>query len=162
MLILLSNIVSGCMGTIESRPIIPHSLTPHSQRTTPHHSGVTGIDIIGSFIPSREDLAPSPIGPGSVVNNPAFIPTLILARIERRTNREEVKGGFLSGCVQECSFVFFACGLVSRCPRAYSSSVSPSRKSSDSGIALNTGQKPSGVTLKPNKADNWFQQRWPR
>ena len=82
--------------------------------------------------------------------------------IESRRNREEVKGGFLSGCVQDFSFIFFASGLVSRCPTAYSSSVSPSRKSSDSGIALNTGQKPSGVTLKPNKADNWFQQRWPR
>jgi hypothetical protein len=92
------------------------------------------------FLRSREDLAPSPIGQGSVVNNPAFMPRLILDPIERGTNREEVKGGFFSGCVQDCSFIFFACGLVSRCPTAYSPSVSSSRKSSDSGIALNTGQ----------------------
>jgi hypothetical protein len=38
-------IVSGCMGMIKSRSIIPHSPTDHSQRTTPYHSGVTGIDI---------------------------------------------------------------------------------------------------------------------
>jgi hypothetical protein len=42
---LISNIVSGCMGMIKSRSIIPHSPTDHSPRTTPHHSGVTGIDI---------------------------------------------------------------------------------------------------------------------
>jgi hypothetical protein len=39
------------------------------------------------FLPSREDLAPSPIGQGSVVNNPAFIPALILDPIEGGTNR---------------------------------------------------------------------------
>jgi hypothetical protein len=92
------------------------------------------------FLRSREDLAPSPIGQGSVVNNPAFMPRLILDPIDCGTNREEVKGGFFSGCVPDCSFIFFACGLVSRCPTAYSPSVSSSRKSSDSGIALNTGQ----------------------
>ena len=39
------NIVSGCMGMIKSRSIIPHSPTPDSRLPTPHHSGVTGIDI---------------------------------------------------------------------------------------------------------------------
>ena len=38
---LFSYIVSGWMGMIKSRSIIPHSPT-----ATPHHSGVTGIDII--------------------------------------------------------------------------------------------------------------------
>jgi hypothetical protein len=49
------------------------------------------------FLRSRENLAPSPIGQGSVVNNPAFMPRLILDPIERGTNREEVKGGFSLG-----------------------------------------------------------------
>jgi hypothetical protein len=39
------------------------------------------------FLRSREDLAASPIGQGSVVNNPAFMPTLILDPIEGGTNR---------------------------------------------------------------------------
>jgi hypothetical protein len=38
-------IVSGWMGTIESRSIIPHSPIPDSPLPTPHNSGVTGIDI---------------------------------------------------------------------------------------------------------------------
>jgi type I restriction enzyme M protein len=42
-------IVSGWMRMIKSRSIIPRSPTDHSQRTTPHHSGVTGIDITGEF-----------------------------------------------------------------------------------------------------------------
>jgi len=32
----LSYIVSGCMGMIKSRSIIPHFPTPYSQRITPH------------------------------------------------------------------------------------------------------------------------------
>jgi hypothetical protein len=39
------------------------------------------------FLPSREDLAPSPIGQGSVVNNPAFMPRVIPDPIEGGTNR---------------------------------------------------------------------------
>jgi len=38
-------IVSGCMGMIKSRSIIPHSPTDYSRLPTPYHSGVTGIDI---------------------------------------------------------------------------------------------------------------------
>jgi len=52
--IVSGNIVSGWMAMIKSRSIIPHPPTPHgplptdhSPRTTPHHSGVTGIDITG-------------------------------------------------------------------------------------------------------------------
>gem|GEM_PF-4761358 len=37
------------MGMIKSRSIIPHSPTDDSPRTTPHHSCVTGIDIIDAF-----------------------------------------------------------------------------------------------------------------
>ena len=33
------------MGMIKSRSIIPYSPTDNSQRTIPHHSAVTGIDI---------------------------------------------------------------------------------------------------------------------
>jgi hypothetical protein len=41
-------IVSGCMGMIKSRSIIPHSPTDHGPRTTPPSCmSVTGIDIIG-------------------------------------------------------------------------------------------------------------------
>jgi putative transposase len=39
------HIVSGCIGMIKSRSIIPHSPTDDSRLPTPHHSGVTGIDI---------------------------------------------------------------------------------------------------------------------
>jgi sigma-B regulation protein RsbU (phosphoserine phosphatase) len=39
------DIVSGCMGTIESRSIIPHSPTDDSRLPTDYHSGVTGIDM---------------------------------------------------------------------------------------------------------------------
>ena len=39
-----SNIVSGWMGMIKSRSIIPHS-------PTDYHSGVTGIDIKTRFLP---------------------------------------------------------------------------------------------------------------
>jgi hypothetical protein len=37
------------MGTIKSKSIIPDFPTPDSQRTTPDHSGVTGIDINAGF-----------------------------------------------------------------------------------------------------------------
>src|SRR6476661_7722813 len=43
------NIVSGCMGTIKSRSIIPHSPTPDFRLPTPNHSGVTGFDITGKI-----------------------------------------------------------------------------------------------------------------
>ena len=43
------DIVSGCMGTIESRSIIPDSPTDDSRLPTPHHSGVTGIDMKGHW-----------------------------------------------------------------------------------------------------------------
>jgi len=45
--IVSGNIVSGGMGMIKSRSIIPHPPTPHGPLPTPHHSGVTGIDITG-------------------------------------------------------------------------------------------------------------------
>jgi len=44
-----SNIVSGWMGMIKSRSIIPHSPTDHGSRTIPN--GVTGIDIKTRFLP---------------------------------------------------------------------------------------------------------------
>ena len=34
------------MGMIKSRSIIPHPATDDSPPPTPHHSGVTGIDIV--------------------------------------------------------------------------------------------------------------------
>ena len=46
-------IVSGCMGMIKSRSIIPHSPTPDSRLPTDHHSGVTGIDIKPYFLISH-------------------------------------------------------------------------------------------------------------
>lgn len=43
----VSDIVSGWMGTRESRSIIPHSPTNRGLRTTPHHvARATGIDMI--------------------------------------------------------------------------------------------------------------------
>ena len=43
-------IVSGWMGMIKSRSIIPHPPTDYSPLPTPHHSGVTRIDIIGWWL----------------------------------------------------------------------------------------------------------------
>jgi hypothetical protein len=58
-----NDIVSGWMGMIKSRSIIPHSPTDHgplptdhSPRTTPHHSGVTGIDMKAYFLAIREKI----------------------------------------------------------------------------------------------------------
>src|SRR4028118_868269 len=46
-----SDIVSGWMGMIKSRSIIPHSPRDHGPPPTDHHSGVTGIDIKTRFLP---------------------------------------------------------------------------------------------------------------
>jgi hypothetical protein len=43
-------IVSGWMGMIKSRSIIPHPPTDHSPLPTDYHSGITGIDIIGWWL----------------------------------------------------------------------------------------------------------------
>jgi hypothetical protein len=56
-----SNIVSGWMGMIKSRSIIPHSPTDHEPPPTNHHSGVTGIDIKTQFLsPGLISINPPP------------------------------------------------------------------------------------------------------
>ena len=44
----LNNIVSGWMGMIKSRSIIPHSPTPYSSLPTPHHFGAVFAHPFGN------------------------------------------------------------------------------------------------------------------